>query len=135
MANLTASALYNLTFTGPDSEPDSIPPQSVASPYGALNEGIIDVTDGTAAATVFAVPFGGITVDATAGYIKNLTGQDLNVKINGAASASHSIPSGGIHVWANEGVAATPITQFSLTTTGVQSGDGQIIYRLFGDPA
>ncbi len=134
MANLTASALFNLSYTNPDNQPDTIEPQSVNCSYTAMNEGILDVPDATAAAVALPVPFGGITVDATCGFIKNLTGQDLEVKLNGDMTATHSIPSGGIMIWANPTVADTPITSMSLTTTAIQSGEGQIIYRLFGDP-
>ena len=76
-----------------------------------------------------------IAVDATCGVIENLTGQPLLLKINGAAAASQSIPTGGSFCWANPAVAgSTPITAMSLTTTAIQSGAGRIVYHLFGDP-
>ena len=59
----------------------------------------------------------------------------LLLKINGAAAASQSIPTGGSFCWANPAVAgSTPITAMSLTTTAIQSGAGRIVYHLFGDP-
>lgn len=134
MSNSTASFLFNLSYIGPSSEAVTMPQQSVNSLYQAQNEGIIDVPDTTASATSFPVPFGGITTDATGGIIQNRTGQNLTVKINGAASASHSIPHGGIFCWANPSTASTPITSLALITTAIQSGSGQIAYRLFGDP-
>ena len=63
------------------------------------------------------------------------TGQDLALKINGAAAASQRIPNNGVFMWANPTVAGgTPITAVSLTTTAIQSGAGYINYWVFGDP-
>ena len=135
MPNLTANLQLNLQYTGPDSDTVSMPTLYTSAPYQAQTHGTIDVPDATASATVYAVPFGAIAVDATCGVIENLTGQPLLLKINGAAAASQSIPTGGSFCWANPAVAgSTPITAMSLTTTAIQSGAGRIVYHLFGDP-
>lgn len=135
MPNLTANWQLNLQYTGPDSDTVTMPTLYASSPYQAQTHGTIDVPDGTAMATVYAVPFGAIAVDATCGVIENRTGQDLSLKINGAAAASQTIPTGGSFTWANPGVAgSTPITSMSLTTTAAQTGAGSIIFHLFGDP-
>jgi len=134
MANYLASFLFNLNYTGPSNEPLTMQPESVNAPYAALNEGIMDIPDGTASSTTFPVPFGTITANATGGIIVNRTGQNLEMKINGAASASHSIPQGGVFAWSNPATTSLPITAIDLTTTAGQVGQGQVAYRLFGDP-
>ena len=135
MSNKTAYMTFQLTYTGPDSDQVVMPQRTIAANYQAQNHGTIDVPDATASATSYSVPFGSIAADATAGLIENRTGQPLEVKINGAAAASQTIPSGGVFAWANPVASGgTPILAISLKTTAMQSGVGYINYHLFGDP-
>lgn len=136
MSNLSALFSLNLGYTGPSSESTSIPPLGVYAPYQPQNAGVVDVPAATAAATTFAVPFGGVGVNATGVLIINNTGQELDVKINGAATASHSLTSGGVFLNINPSTVTpgTPLLSVDLVTTAIQSGQGQIIYYIFGDP-
>lgn len=136
MANKTASFTLNLSYIGPDGDAVSIPAKSASVSYQAQTHGTIDVPDATASATSYSVPFGGIGVDATGGIIENKTGQPLEVKINGAAAASQTIPDGGVFTWMNPGLTAgsTPILAIALKTTAMQAGAGYINFHLFGDP-
>ncbi len=135
MSNKQAAMTFQLTYVGPDGDQVVMPQRTVLSSYQAQNHGTIDVPDTTASATSYSVPFGGITVDTEAGLIENRTGQPLEVKINSAASASQTIPSGGVFAWANPTASGgTPILAISLKTTAMQMGDGYINYHLFGDP-
>ena len=136
MPNLIATLQLNLSYTGPDSDAVTMPTRSISANYQAQNHGSIDIPDTQASATVYAVPFGGITVDATCGMIENQASAPLSVKINGAAAASQTIPVGGVFSWGNPVAAgATPILAISLTTTAIQAGAGHINYHLFGDPS
>lgn len=135
MANKTATMTFQLTYVGPDGDQVVMPQRAIQSSFQAQEHGSIDIPDATASATVYNVPFGGITVDAEAGLIENRTGQPLEVKINGAAAASQTIPSGGVFAWANPVASGgTPILAISLKTTAMQAGVGYINYHLFGDP-
>lgn len=133
MSNYGAVQQIDLSYTGLGGTPVVPPTETTNSPYQALSEGFIDVPDATVGSTTYSVPFGGIAVDATYGYIKNMTGQNLDVNVNGGG-VTDSIPDGGIRIWAHPGVTSTPILSYALTTTGVQSGAGRIEYRLMGDP-
>lgn len=130
----TATLTFNLTYLGPDNNVVEMPQESVACAYDAQNHGEVDVPDATAAATTIPVPFGGITVDATCGYIKNKTGQSLLVDVNAAGDA-FALPDGAVFAWGFPGSSSTPILSIDLTTTAIQSGLGKVTYHLFGDPA
>ncbi len=136
MANLSATLKLILTYTGPGGESVSVPTEVVACPYQAQIAGTIDVPDAEIAATAHVVPFGSISVP-TLILIGNDTGQELDVKINGAAAASHSIPDGGSMVVLASATAPveTPVTSLSLITSAPQTGAGLISYRIFGDPS
>lgn len=133
MSNYGATTTLDITYTGISGESVTPPSDEITALYQEQNAGWIDVPDATASSTTYSVPFGDITVDATGGYVKNTTGQDLDCDINGAGVA-FSIPDGGRFEWTNPGAAATPILSIDLTTTALQSGDGKILYRFFGDP-
>ncbi len=136
MSNFTASLNVQLQYTGPLGNQINIPAIALAALYGAQNVGVIDVPDATASATVYAVPFGEIKVAATLGILVNQTGQPLELKVNGAAAASETIPDGGVYLWGFPGTApgTIPVLAASLKTTAIQAGAGQIAYFLFGDP-
>ena len=136
MSNLSALFSLNLGYTGPSSESTSIPPLGVYAPYQPQNSGAVDVPDATPAATTVPVPFGGIGVNATGVLIINATGQELEVKINGAATPSHSLVSGGVFLNINPSTVTpgTPLLSVDLITTAIQSGDGKVVYYIFGNP-
>lgn len=135
MPNQAAYFSLQASYVGPDGDNVVMPAKLVTANYAAQNHGTIDVPDTQAAATVYNVPFGAITVDATAGAIFNNTGQALKMKVNGAAAVSQTLPSGSMYAWANPSSAgATPVLAISLETSAIQSGAGSITYHLFGDP-
>lgn len=137
MSNFTASLSIQLQYTGPLGNQITVPPIAIAALYQAQNVGVIDVPDTTASATVYDVPFGTIDELTTCGVIFNQTGQPLEIKINGAAAASNTIPDGGVFPWGFPGLSAgsIPILAIELETTAMQSGAGYVAYYLFGDPA
>lgn len=135
MPNQSAYFSLQASYVGPDGDNVVMPAKLVTVSYAAQNHGTIDVPDTTAAATVYNVPFGAITVDATAGMIFNNTGQTLKLKVNGAAAVSQTLPSGGMYAWANPSSAgATPVLAISLETSAIQAGAGTVTYHVFGDP-
>ena len=135
MPNQSAYFSLQASYVGPDGDNVVMPAKLVTVNYAAQNHGTIDIPDATAAATVYNVPFGLVNVDATGGMIFNNSGQPLEVKINGAAAASQTIPNGGQFSWANPSSAgATPVLAISLETSAIQAGAGTVTYHIFGDP-
>lgn len=130
----TATLTLNLVYIGPDGNLVEMPTKSAPCAYDAQNHGTLDVPNATAAATVLAVPFGSIAAQATCGLIENLTGQPLLVNIN-AVGDSFELPDKAVYAWGFPGTSAMPILAIDLTTTAIQSGLGQVVYHLFGDPA
>ncbi len=135
MPNQAAYFSLQASYVGPDGDNVVMPAKLVTVNYAAQNHGTIDIPDATASATTYNVPFGLINVDATGGMIFNNSGQPLEVKINGAAAASQTIPNGGMFCWANPvSAGSTPILSISLRTTALQVGAGTVTYHIFGDP-
>lgn len=135
MSNFAAALSIQLQYTGPSGNQINIPPITVSAEYQAQNAGVIDVPDATASATSYAVPFGAIDDLTTCGIILNQTGQPLELKVNGAAAASQTIPDGGVYLWGfPNSTGAIPTLSASLKTTAMQTGTGYIAYYLFGDP-
>lgn len=133
MANSLAALKVTLSYPSGGGT-ITVPAMSINAPFQGMNAAVIDVPDLEASATSHAVPFGSVA-SASAVLIKNKTGQDLNVKINGAAAASHSIPDEGVLLLAAETVAtATAITSCAVITSAIQAGAGQIECWVFGDP-
>lgn len=135
MSNKTATLKLSVAYTDPEGNSATLGPMSVVCPYQAQSHGAIDVPDTEASSTVHTVPFGSIGTAASCVVVENKTGQELAVKINGAATASHRIAAGAAMAF-GEAVApgTTPITSLSLTTTAIQAGAGTIAYHIFGDP-
>lgn len=107
---------------------------TVAPTYNAVSDGTIDVPDSTAGATAFTIPFGAVGVGATFVWVKNKSGQDMSVKINGSL-ALFNLPNGGeLSISSAALPAATPLTALSLTTTATVTPAGSIDYLVGGDP-
>lgn len=107
---------------------------SITALFQAMNLGTLDVADTTAAATTIPIPFGAVANGASALLLRNRTGQEVNVAINGALTPSHTIPTGGVQLIASAGLAVdTPITSLNVVTTATQAGIGYIDYFVFGD--
>lgn len=134
MPNKSCTVSTVLSYQAPDGSVRSVT-KSVNCEFQSSVEGAIDVPDAQAAATVYNIPFESIAVDTRAIMIENQTGQPLKVKINGAATASHTLAPGGIQLVGEPAASgATPILSLSLETTVPQVGAGQINYWVFGDP-
>lgn len=135
MANQLATVKVSLAYTGPSGQQEAPPTQQVVAPYQAQNVGAIDVPDSTASSTTYSIPFGSIGTAASLVVLQNNTGQELAIKINGAAAASHHMAQGGMLVIAeNSAPGSTPVLSVSVTTTAMQAGAGSVGYYVFGDP-
>jgi hypothetical protein len=135
MPNLSATIKRILSYTGPSSESLLLPTEVLAAPYQAQLAGTIDVPVDVADNDPFDIPFGSIAAP-TLVIIENASGQELEVKINGAAAVSHTIPNGGFMIpvaSSSSAAIGTPITAIQLIATGTGSAVGRIAYRIFGD--
>ncbi len=84
MANKTASLGISLVYTGPAGEVVTRPAETLAAAYQAESVDLIDVPDLEAMGTEHPVSFGSIGVGASLMLLKNRTGQDLEMHLNGA---------------------------------------------------
>lgn len=131
MANKIATLKTTLTYTGPSDEAVSVP-KSLSIPYQSQNAGAIDVADGTASATSYAIPFGSVA-KPTLIIVENNSGQELQAVID--TQALHGIPDGGtMTLIASTTEPTDQVSTLSMKTTALQDGAGTIAYRVFGDP-
>lgn len=88
MSNKTASFKVSLSYPDAGGNTVKAADESIAAPFaaGALLRGGVDVPDAATSATEYAIPFGSIAA-ATGLIIKNDTGQDVHVKLNGQPSS------------------------------------------------
>lgn len=102
--------------------------------YQSQVHGSFDIPESTAAGP-FSIPFGSVD-GATAVLIRNLTGQDVDVDVNGGDLAYPTLPDGKSFLLAFQaGAGGTPITAVTVTTTTtMQVGGGHIAYDVWGDP-
>lgn len=133
MANKTASLRLRLSYTSPSGAAVQLPEMVFQCPYQAHCVSGIDVPDATAADATLPVPFGPVA-EASCVVLVNRTGQDLDVKINGAAAASHSLPDDSVMSFAAGDVGGTPIESIDLITTATQEDAGLVECLVFGDP-
>lgn len=135
MANSVATLKLALTYAAPGGQSVTVPQQTINAAFQASSVGFVDIPDATAGDTEIPVPMGSIGTGATLCILKNNSGQDLKVEINGAAAPSHDLPAGGFTVIAMADLpTARKLTAISVATTGVQAGAGSVEYFLFGDP-
>lgn len=133
MENKNATLKLTVSYTDPANEV-VVHSQSVTCPYQAQTHGSVDVANATAGGTVIAVPFGAVAA-ATCAILKNRTGQELLVKVNGNTDEDESLPANGVRVFGSPTAAAeTALASISVTTTATQSGAGSVEYHVFGDP-
>lgn len=134
MADSLANLKISLSYPGPGGGTVSEPQISINAPFKASAVGSVDVPDSEAASTEHAITFGSVGTGATLAIIKNDTGQELDVKLNGAVS-SVGIADGAVAVISQDALpAATPLTALAVVTTAEQSGHGTVGYWVFGDP-
>lgn len=131
MSNGTTTIGGNFAYIAPGGQVNESLGQS--TPYNDSAVGFIDVPDTTAMAVVFPISVGGIT-KIKAYYLSNKTGQALGVRLNGAVADEFNLPDGSaLMMFCPTAPAANPLASISLVTTALQVGDGQILYRVFGD--
>lgn len=147
MPNLNATLTLGLTYPGPAGEVITRRSEALAMPFLAQETSGIDVPDATALGTEIDVPFGGVSDFATLALVKNKTGQDLKVKLNGnppshnatlvAGTVSFSLPAGwtnflGVQLGSAHGTpgilavhiaGGNVIVQSWLVGTGIQVAD------------
>lgn len=104
--------------------------------YNGINGGRYDLPEGLGDPTPaeIDIPFGGVEA-ATLVYVRNMSGQELEVTVNGNALDSN-LPDGGVLMQASVGAAlAQPVAALKLTTTApVEGAERYIEYRIAGDP-
>lgn len=133
MANSNASVTLVLSYPNPGGGAALSRSFQLSCPFQGDSMGTIDVPDATAGSTAFSISFGSIA-KATLVIVKNRTGQDMTLKINGSA-ALQNLPANEVVMFAAPALGASAdLTAVSLTTTGSQSGAGYIDYFVFGDP-
>ena len=85
MADKNAVFGVSLSYTDPGGVAASAPAQSVTVPYQALSSGTLDIPDAAAASTDYLIPLGSIDTAVTGVMIRNSSGQELDVSLNGGA--------------------------------------------------
>ncbi|AGP41513.1 hypothetical protein [Sorangium cellulosum] len=105
----------------------------VTAPYTAISAGTLDIPDATASGQAFVIPFGGVNTDARGLVIKNNTGLDIGIRLNGAAANIYQLAAGGVFMhWAPAAAAAGALTGASVTTTAATTGPGTVDYIVLG---
>ena len=134
MANQTATMKTNLTYQSGGGSV-TMPTLTIAAPYEASSPTRVDVPDATAADVEIDLPMGSIGTALTGLIVVNHTGQDLEVSINGSEDL-WELPDGGFFAYGCAAAPATvPLTEVSVTTTGIQAGAGYVDVWAFGDPS
>jgi len=131
MSNPKVTVRTQVLYTDAYSQNASI--QATIEPeYQSQTHGSIDIPD-TTGAGAFDIPFGAVS-DATCVLVKNLTGQTVDVSINGGDLAYTSLADGKSFIFACQGTPASAITAVQVTTGATQVGDGHIAFDVWGDP-
>jgi len=125
----TASVKHTVTAAG--SEAVSL---TLAPAYNAINGGRFDLVDALAMATEIDIPFGGVE-SATLLYVRNMSGQELEVTLN-VAALLYNLPHGATLQIASETMPdAQPLSACMLkTTAAIDGADRYVEYRVAGDP-
>lgn len=116
---------------------------TLAPSFTGVNSGRYDLPDGSGGPTGpsgpnvpidIEIPFGSVT-EATLVYILNMSGQELEVQVNGQP-LNDNLPDAAAIVHASAGVPlAQPLESVTLTTTDAVSGAGKYVeYIVLGDP-
>lgn len=133
MANQIATLTTTLSFPLGSENPSL--EFTTSCPFTASQTGYIDIPGATLSAVSFAVPFGSVA-SPTLVYLKNLSGHDLGVRLNGAVADEYQLPANGqgLPIAAGAAAGANPLTSLSVVTTTAQVTDGQVFFAVFGDP-
>lgn len=138
MSNKYLVAAVDMSYIGPGGTTVTAARKTVSAPYQSMNSGFIDVPALAAKDTAYDVPFGEITVNATAVRIDNNTDVRLCVKMNGGAAVTHTIMPGGSQLIVNPvtdaGTVPDPLTAIEVVLGAAETAAGTIDYWVFGDP-
>lgn len=133
MPNAAALAA-SLTYTPPGGSAITSLALNISPNYRLMNAATLDIPGTTGSATLFTVPFGGITKPKTI-IIKNLNEQEMGIRFNADGANHFSLPPGGeIIIACPTEQTATPITGMKVVTTALQSAvPGYVETFVFGD--
>lgn len=133
-----ASASTNLTYTPTGASSPITITWANTFAYAAQANSVIDVEDAEVMGATFAASFGSVAEPALVAF-RNLTGQALGVRINGAVADNYTIEAldattNKVYQVLPAGVGTTtPITAITFVLTAAQSGAGTIEVLVFGD--
>ena len=133
MANQTATLTTTLSFPLGSENPSL---EFITNcPFTGSQTGYIDIPGATLSAVSFAVPFGSVA-SPTLVFLKNMSGHDLGVRLNGAVADEYQVPANGQQVLIASPAAAgaNPLDSVDVVTTTAQVTDGQVFFAVFGDP-
>lgn len=128
----TATVTISITYT-PPSAPTNSGTVNLSVPvlHDAQNVGRIDIPASTAIATAIDIPFGSVN-SARVVLVKNLTSQELILKLNGSLAISNITANGEFCYVCPTDPLATPLSSASLTTTAAFLSPESIEYWVFG---
>jgi hypothetical protein len=128
----TATVTVSIVYT-PPSAPTNSGTVSLTVPVSldAQNVGQIDIPASTAPATALAIPFGSVN-SARIILVKNLTSQELVLKLNGGLAISNITANGEFLYVCPTDPLALPMSSASLTTTAAFPGLEAIQYWVMG---
>jgi hypothetical protein len=128
----TATVTVSITYT-PPSAPANSGTVSLSVPVScdAQNVGQIDIPASTAPSTALNIPFGSVN-SARIILVKNLTSQELVLKMNGSLAISNIAANGELCYVCPIDPLAVPLSSVSLTTTAAFLGPESIQYWVFG---
>ena len=107
---------------------------NVAAPYTAISSGKIDVPGGTAAGISFAIPFGGVGVDARGFLVQNNTDSDLEIDLSTSGTAQYRLPPGGpVMHWATRKAGGASLTKAEVSVATLTVEPGAIDFIVLGE--
>lgn len=136
MPNCSASTNITYTPTGASS-PITITWANTFA-YAAQAADVIDVPDAATLGTTYDASFGSVAAPALVAF-RNLTGQALGVRLNGAVANTYTVEAldattKKVFQVLPAGVdTTTPLTAITFVLTAAQSGAGTIEVLVFGD--
>jgi hypothetical protein len=104
---------------------------AAALTYVGSAAGFLDIPEGAADGTSYAVPFGTVTAPKLVA-LQNNTNQSVEVAINGSEDV-WTLGAGDILTLG--GPAALGVTSVSVLTTALTTADGSVSYVVLGDEA
>jgi hypothetical protein len=105
---------------------------NITADYSSVSAGTL-ATDANSAPAPIAIPFGGIGADANGLVIRNNTGVDLGIRLNGGNDDQYHLASGGLLMhWASEAAETSPLKSCTVMLASAPPENGSIDYLVFG---